>query len=71
MRLSKLLLIKQKRVKSQLSQKADTLKSSGEELKQTAQTAADDAIAEAQAAVVKWLGRCRRFGTINRSKCKR
>lgn len=43
---------KTEEVKSQLSQKADTLKSSGEELKQTAQTAADDAITEAQAAVV-------------------
>ncbi|ARB67140.1 EcsC protein family [Moraxella catarrhalis] len=43
---------KTEEVKSQLSQKADTLKSSGEELKQTAQTAANDAITEAQAAVV-------------------
>ncbi|AVL50558.1 hypothetical protein CEP83_05930 [Moraxella catarrhalis] len=43
---------KTEEVKSQLSQKADALKSSGEELKQTAQTAANDAITEAQAAVV-------------------
>lgn len=43
---------KTEEVKSQLSQKADTLKSSSEELKQTAQTAANDAITEAQAAVV-------------------
>lgn len=43
---------KTEEVKSQLSQKADSLKSSGEELKQTAQTAADDAITEVQAAVV-------------------
>lgn len=43
---------KTEEVKSQLSQKADALKSSGEELKQTAQMAANDAITEAQAAVV-------------------
>lgn len=43
---------KTEEVKSQLSQKADALKSSSEELKQTAQTAANDAITEAQAAVV-------------------
>lgn len=43
---------KTEEVKSQLSQKADALKSSGEELKQTAQTVANDAITEAQAAVV-------------------
>lgn len=43
---------KTEEVKSQLSQKADALKSSGEELKQTAQTATNDAITEAQAAVV-------------------